>query len=170
MKESQTAWHICVGGLLINLLLLGAAFFFYYVIIQPTFITVATATNDLVFLEQRVTSLWSAERVLEKRKNDLEQLNVAFLDLEDAVPFITLLESVAKTSGVKITINAPSFQHSESTGSAEFSLSATGNFSSVIMFIQRIELLPYFTDVSTLTLTSKTGEVEAHIQLMVLTL
>src|SRR3989344_507664 len=149
MTEKQTLWRVLIGGLIGNLFLIGTGFSFYFFFIQPTFVSLANASRELALLEKRETFLQASEREIKQRSNDLGTLNAAFLDLENAVPFVTLLEAIAARSGVTISIQANS---------------------TIDPAAKQAELIPYFTDITSLTISTKNSQIQATMLLTVLTL
>ena len=159
-----------IGGLAGNLLLVGIGCSFYFFFIQPTFTSLINTSNELALLEKRKIFLREAAHEIKQRSDDLNALDAAFLHLEDAVPFVTLLETIAAQNNVTISIQADSISNSTATKQAEFNLTITGTLAHVMQFIKQIESLPYFTDISSLTLSTKNTQVEAIINLSVLAL
>ena len=91
MIEKQTLQRVLIGGIIVNVLLVSVGVLFYFFLIQPTFTSFANTSKELVLLEERETFLRDSVREIEQRSNDLSTLNAAFLNLENAVPFVTLL-------------------------------------------------------------------------------
>src|SRR3989344_4542017 len=151
MTEKQTLWSVIVGGFIGNLLLVGVGFSFYFFFIQPAFTSFADASKELAFLEERETFLRASEREMEELGNDLGTLNAAFLNLENAVPLVTLLETQAAESNVSISIQTNSTADSVAAKQAEFTITVTGTLAEIMQFIKKIELLPYFTDIPSLS-------------------
>ncbi|OGZ44251.1 MAG: hypothetical protein A3J55_01615 [Candidatus Ryanbacteria bacterium RIFCSPHIGHO2_02_FULL_45_17b] len=169
MTEKQTLWRVLIGGLIGNLFLIGTGFSFYFFFIQPTFVSLANASRELALLEKRETFLQASEREIKQRSNDLGTLNAAFLDLENAVPFVTLLEAIAARSGVTISIQANS-TIDPAAKQAEFNITALGTLAQIMQFIKQAELIPYFTDITSLTISTKNSQIQATMLLTVLTL
>lgn len=169
MTEKQTLWRILIGGLVGNLFLVGVGFSFYFFFIQPAFTSLADASKKLALLEKRETFLQTSEREIRQRSNDLSTLNAAFLNLENAVPFVTLLETIAARSGVTISIQTNSTTDSDAK-QAEFNITAVGTLAQVMQFIKQVEAIPYFTDITSLTISTKNTQIQATMILTALTL
>ncbi|TSC72957.1 MAG: hypothetical protein G01um101470_234 [Parcubacteria group bacterium Gr01-1014_70] len=169
MAEKKSLQHVLIGGALVNLLLLTAGIYFYAYFIKPASTALNKSHSELALLEKRVTSFGSSERELDRRSADLTKLDAAFLNLDDAVSFVTQLESIARESGVTILLKAASLDAAV-TKRSEFDILITGNIAGMLHFVEQVELLPYFTDISSLTISSKTGQIQASMKLSVLTL
>lgn len=169
MMEKQTLWRIIIGGFIGNLLLVAVGFSFYFFFIQPTFTSFANASKELVYLEERETFLRSSENEIEKRNNDLGTLNAAFLNLENAIPFVTFLETIAAESGVTIFIQADSTTDATNK-EAKFNITAVGTFTQVMQFIKQVELIPYFADIPSLNISVRNTQIQTTMRLVLLTL
>ncbi len=170
MKEKQALLRVIAGGFIGNLFLLGAWFSVYFFFIKPTSFSLADTTKKLEYLEKRETFLRDSEHEIEKRGNDLSALNAAFLNLENAVPFVTLLETTAAKNGVTISIQANSIADPAAAKQAKFTVTATGSLAQLMQFIKQTELMPYFANISSLEISAKNERAQAIMRLSVLTL
>lgn len=169
MKEKRALWRVLIGGFVGNLFLVSVGFLFYFFLIQPTFTSLADASKELALLEKHETFLQASEREIKQRNNDLSTLNAAFLNLENAVPFVTLLETIATQSGVTISIQANSAIDLV-VKQAEFNITAVGTLAQIMQFIKQVELIPYFTHIPSLTISTKNSQIQATMFLTILTL
>jgi len=170
MIEKQTLQRVLIGGIIVNVLLVSVGVLFYFFLIQPTFISFANTSKGLVLLEERETFLQNSAREIEQRSNDLSTLNAAFLNLENAVPFVTLLETIAAESGVSISLQTAKASDPALTKQAEFTISLVGTLAAITQFIKQIELVPYFTDISSLHMSVRDTRVQATLNITVLAL
>lgn len=165
MSEKQKFLRILLLGLGGNLLLAGIAVSFHVFFIRPSYTELKNAKQTLVTLEKKESSLWSLAREVETRNNDIDRLDAAFLNKDNIVAFVTLLETVAKNSGTTITINAATINDS-----ASFTISLIGSLQSIVQFVTLVENMPYFTEISSLTISTQSGQPSAKLMLEVLAL
>ena len=170
MTEKQTLWRVIIGGFIGNLFLIGVGCSFYFFFIQPTFTSFANTSKELAFLNERETFLRFSEHELDQRGKDLDTLNAAFFNLENALPFITLLETTAAKTGVTISVQANTSIDSLTAKQAEFNITAVGSLASVMQFIKQLELMPYFTDITSLNISLRNTQIQSIMRLTVLTL
>ena len=164
----QTVLRVLIGGLVLNVLLAGIGFSFYFFFIRPMSDTFINTSREIAQLKERETSLQASKQEVEQRNNDLAKLDAAFLNLENAVPFITFIESVAAQSNVTVSIQTA--KSPAETKKAEFQISAAGTLSDSMHFIRQMELLPYFTEITSVNITTKGTQVGATLQVTALTL
>jgi len=170
MIEKQTLQRVLIGGIIVNVLLVSVGVSFYFFLIQPTFTSFANTSKELVLLEERETFLQNSAREIEQRSNDLSTLNAAFLNLENAVPFVTLLETIAAESEVSISLQTAKASDPALAKQAEFTISLVGTLAAITQFIKQIELVPYFTDISSLHMSVRDTRVQATLNITVLAL
>lgn len=169
MNTPRSLPRTTIIGSAANLLLAGAAFAFYYVLIRPLSVSFINNTREVALLEERENTLLSTAREIEQRQNDLATLDAALLDLDNAVPFITVLEQVAREAGVSITLQTAPAKNTTDTQKTEFTISVAGTLARCMAFISKIELLPYFSDITSLNISTKEGAVQATLRLSILT-
>lgn len=165
MSEKQKFLRILLLGLSSNLLLAGIAISFYTFFIRPSYTELKNAEQTLATLEKNKSSLRSLAREIEARSSDRDRLDAAFLNTNNVVAFVTLLEIVAKNSGTAITINTATI-----ADSASFTISLIGSLKSIVQFVTLVENMPYFTEISSLTISTQSGQPSANLALEVLTL
>lgn len=170
MKEKRTLRRVLLGGLTLNLFLLGVAVSFYYVLIQPTFTNFISTSREIASLEEYNASIRSSAEEIEQRNNELATLKTAFLNLDNAVPFITLLDTIAAESGVTISIKTASTGDPAGTKQEEFNISVLGTLANIMQFTKRVELMPYFADISSVTISPIGNRIQSIMRLTVLTL
>lgn len=170
MKEKRTLLYLTLGGFISNLFLVGAGFSFYFFFIQPTFTSYTDTSKELATLEARDAFLRTSEREMEQISGNLATLDAAFLNLENAIPFVTLLETIATKSNVVITIQAEPTIDSSTNHQAEFSVTAVGTLAQIMQFIKQMELIPYFTDITSLNISTKNTQVQATMRMVILTI
>lgn len=170
MIEKRTLQYVLIGGIIVNVLLVGVWISFYFVLIQPTYTSFANTSKELALLEKRETFLRDSTREIEQRSNDLRTLNAAFLNLENAVPFVTLLETIAAESGVSVSLQTTKSSDPALAKQAEFSISLVGTLAAITQFIKQIELVPYFADISSLHMSVRDTRVQATLHITALAL
>lgn len=159
-----------MGGLVVNLLLAGTAVSFYYFLIQPTLANFINTSREIASLEEREAAIRSSAKEIEQRDNDIATLKTAFLNLDNAVPFIARLETIAQESGVSISIKTASTGSSATAKQEEFSISVSGTFAGIMQFIKRVERIPYFMNISSVTITPNGNRIQSIMRITVLTL
>lgn len=170
MTEKQTVLRVLIAGSILNLLLVSAAMSFYIFLIRPAAAAFSNATRELTLLEEQETSLWTSAREVEQRNTDLDTLETAFLNLDDVVSFVALLETIAAESDVTISIDALAAGNPAITKRAEFRITTVGTLTNILRFIKRAELMPYFIQISSVNLATKGNQVQAVLHLEVLVL
>lgn len=170
MTEKQSFWSVLIGGFIGNLCLVGIGVSCYFFFIQPTFASLTNTNNELALLEKREAILQTADREIKQRADDLRAINAAFLNLENAVPFVTLLETMAAEHNVTISIKTDSPASSATVEQVEFNITITGTFAHTMRFIKQAESIPYFSDIASIHISTKNNQVEALLRLLVLTL
>lgn len=164
--------RVMAGGLTTNTLLFGLGIAFHLVMIQPLHTNLATMQQVLADLEKRETSIRGINKEVEQRRADLARLDAAFLNPKEATPFVTLLEAIARQSNVSLSIKSAVIDTDiKQLKQGMFDMTVGGPFANITAFIIQAENIPYFTDISTLTISSVSGEqLQAQLQIRVLTL
>ncbi|TSC79303.1 MAG: hypothetical protein G01um101429_538 [Parcubacteria group bacterium Gr01-1014_29] len=173
MNEKQKFLRILLLGLGSNLLLAGIAISFHVFFIRPSYRGLKNAEQTLATLEKKESSLRSLAREVNTRSNDINRLDAAFLHTDNIVVFVTLLETIAKSSGTTITINTATINNSDQGLEAQkssFTISLIGSLQSIVQFVTLVENVPYFTEISSLTISTQSGQPSATLALEVLTL
>lgn len=170
MTEKQKFLRVCAGGFVLELILIGSAFSFHIFLIRPAHTNFSETKQTLSQLDQKESSLRSSLQEVEQRSNDFAILDAAFFNPDDAVPFITLLESMASRSGITLTIRAATDAGAINKKQAYFDLSIVGPLANSVKFLELLEHMPYFTDISSLTFSFQGGELRTQLRLTVLTL
>jgi len=169
----QSAIYIYVVGFALAVLILIVLF------IYPTLRDVkATSRNlfnqkeQLMALEQESIEFERFKRQYSAYESNFKTIDRLFIDQQNPVDFIKFLETMAFDSDVFLKIDfLPSFEAKTSTG-ALFRLSAKGDFTNVVQFLQKIDFGPYFVDIKEVIIQrlihseqSTKREVEADISL-----
>lgn len=170
MTEKQTLLYVILGGLVINLLLAGTAVSFYYFLIQPMLANFINTSGEIASLEERETTIRSSTKEIEQRGNDIVTLKAAFLNLDNAVPFITRLETIARESSVSISIKTASTGSSAIAKQEEFNISVSGTFAGIMQFTKRVERMPYFMNISSMTIIPSGNRIQSIMRITILTL
>jgi hypothetical protein len=171
MSEKKKFLRILIGGLVINLLLMVIAGSFHLFFIRPTHTELSEAKKTLASLEKKEVTIFSLGQEVQKRSDDIQRLDDSFLNPGDVISLVTLLESVAARSNTVLTIRAASIDEVELIEKkSTFDILVTGTFTNIITFITFAENLPYFTDISSLIISTQGNELRAQLQLTVLTL
>lgn len=130
--------------------------------IFPTYSEVAQKSRELVSqknnrlaLESQFSEAKKFKLKYDEYKPNLEKIDGLFVDSENPVGFIEFLEETAEGFGLKLQISAPLFSEKESSNSASFQLSATGNFSGLLNFIQKLEFGPYLINLQNLDIKNR---------------
>jgi Tfp pilus assembly protein PilO len=171
MNINRALLGIFVGGLIGNLLLFGVGSAFHIFFIRPAHENFKQAKHTLANLKEQDSSLRAIAREVEQRNDDMQRLNQAFLDPDNIVSFVTLLETMALNSNVSLTIVSADVNADKTkiTGSV-FTLSITGSLNNIMQFVTLAENLPYFTEIASFTTFYKGDALTAQIQIEALTL
>ncbi|GEM_PF-4001386 len=171
MNGKRVFYRTFIGGIAVNLLLLGGGVSFHLFFIKPTYENFARQNQTIAELEQRQTSLGTLSNEVRQRSTDIARLQEAFLNSQDVISFVTLLETMADRSGVALIIKSANVETEANLKKlSEFEMSLAGPAANILQFVTLAENMPYFTDISSLTITSQGGQPQAQVRLHVLTL
>lgn len=170
MTEKQKFLRVFIGGFLFNGILIAGGVSFHLFFIRPAYATYRETNQNFAALEEQESSLQSSRQEVERRRDDFATLDAAFLNLDNAVAFVTLLESIASRSGVSLTIKSVTDTTAEIKKQAHFDLTVMGPFANSIAFLELVEHVPYFANISSLTISSQGGLLRTQLRLTVLTL
>ena len=172
MNDKRKFLRIVLGGIIANVFFAGIVVSFYAFFIKPSYEKLKAAKEEFASLEQKQSTLWTLEREIESRKNDLDRFDTAFLNADKAVSFVSLLEHMANVSSTVLTISTASLNEKEkdAPGHSSFTILIRGSIPGLMQFITMAENMPYFTEITALSISAQGGQPSANIQLEVKTL
>ncbi len=173
MKKNNTLTRVLIGGLAANLLLILAGALFYFFMIYPLHTDVARARQSLSDLQKKEASLDTAGRELEERREDFMRVDNAFLNPEEVISFVTLLEATARKHKVSLSKTASINTDPKAPKHGVFTMTTAGSFANIMPFLTAMEHLPYFTDITQLSITGtgqESGQLQMELHVQILTL
>ncbi|MBI2097504.1 MAG: hypothetical protein HYT46_01015 [Candidatus Vogelbacteria bacterium] len=123
---------------MLNALLLAGSLFFVYLIRRDAETAIGVRTEQ--YLAARAgADLVNWQQALTANQSELAKVRSAFVSRESLIQFIEELETVARESGVDLTLDEPVIE----SNSLTLSMKAVGSFAKVYRWLERLENLPY---------------------------
>ncbi len=143
ISEKRKFWSVLTFVIILNAgFLYGVAGKLFFEIADLR-ATVRDTQAEIVKLDKERGRFAAVEKALAKESDILERIERMTVDLSSPLPFIELLERLAKEKGVAMKFVALEVDSSESTKVQKFRLIAEGPYANVFQYFQVIELVPY---------------------------
>ncbi|PLX28000.1 hypothetical protein C0583_02070 [Candidatus Parcubacteria bacterium] len=153
------------------IIFLVALFAFVYLLIIPQIekikekrVTIANTKIEINKNTQEEENLSTQKSKLESIEDQLEQLDKVFINRNKELEFITTLEGVAAKNNVEQNIDLKAFTNNTKEGyvSIPLNITVSGNYYNVISYIQNIESLSYYFNITNLSLNTNSSQVESY--------
>ena len=160
--KNQSASHILIISIVLLLLLLGG-YVFLYMQVNKNNKSATKLSADLSYEVSRGSRIQSLEELVRGIESERELLASQLLKNEDVVSFITMIEALGQYTPATIEISTVS----DPTRVLTIKVSVEGQWNEVQHVLQMLEVLPYSTMITDLTLTSKNslGEWNASVEI-----
>ncbi len=129
-----------------------------------------SAKNDIANFDVQFSEIENFKNNYENYKINLEKIDQLFINPANPVDFIKFLEDVALKNEIDLQIAMPPITTSEIQSTENFiifRLSLKGNFSDILLFINKIEFGPYLIQVKDLTIQNQEDKKTATINIKV---
>lgn len=116
--------------------------------------------SKFLTLSAQIDDLREFDVLYKDRGEMMKQIDDLFIDSEVPVDFINFLEKTGNQSGVSVDI-APFSVGKNSKGSwpfLNFQVTVSGSFSSLLIFLEKIENSPYLIEIQNLTISQSVEE------------
>ncbi|MBI2100431.1 MAG: hypothetical protein HYT47_00170 [Candidatus Vogelbacteria bacterium] len=123
---------------LMNVLVLAGGLGLVYLIRRDAEVFIS-ARADQYFTARAKADLTNWQQGLAANEPNLVKVRSAFISRESLIQFIEGLETVARESGVDLTLGEPVIE----SNSLTLSMKAVGSFAKVYRWLERLENLPY---------------------------
>lgn len=136
-------------------------------IIIPSYREIRVINEQVLEERLRLEKLYTQGQLQKVAQQNYEQIKnkVGFLDAlmlpeREELAYITAVESVAQAAGVRLALaigdakRVPDQRFSE----LSFTLTAEGDWEALVRFVERLEALPYYTNISEMATSVRAGE------------
>ncbi len=139
-----------IGALLITSVLIGLVIIVRLLIYQKVD-SLETLATSLATKKQQEISLANIQQQYKQTAGEREKLNSFTLKSDQIVLLIELLESIAKKSGVAMTL-----EHVGGNEGTVFILKGSGSFSAIYQLVSLVEAIPYpvFIEAGTMSVST----------------
>jgi hypothetical protein len=144
MRTAERTFWITVAVVTAIALTAAGAGVMSVLYVQRTWGNLALARYHFDALGRKRGQILDATRVAERLAPEIGRIGESFVDQEGILPLVEALEDLGRRSGVEMEKQIGSDRGGKVD---EFSLSATGSFSNVMGFFERLESLPYLVNI-----------------------
>lgn len=132
-------------------------------IVIPSISEIRLIKNQVNEERERLEKLYTKGQIrryvqknFENIKNDAEFLDNVILKENQELEYITSIESLAEKNNISITMTTgePQKKSEQSFSELEFIFSVSGSWKNIIKWIEDVELLPYYTNMSEISITT----------------
>ncbi len=141
--------------LAVSLTALGSLFVFFYVKITDNNKKAEQSLETWAKEEHRREDIKSLNRLLEKIKDDRQELDTHFAKGSDVVPFLDTLEKLAPEAGAKAEVSSVDTKANNS--GLIVGLKVSGSFEAIYKFLMLLENSPYELNFLAMDIHSVTG-------------
>jgi len=136
-------------------------------IIYPAIREIQTINHQVMDERERLERLYVRGQLLKNVRNDFQsiQKDVGFLDEillkeNQELQYIAALERLADEFEVelKITVGDATVRPQQPYSELEFTFQITGYWPDMLAWVERVEALPYYTNVNAITITARQDE------------
>lgn len=156
-NKKTIIWLGATGAVLIAILVL---------LIMPFLQDISGLSKDhydkrvkLAILKQQSSNIAAMKSDYSKIQNDIEKISQVFIPKKDTLQFITTLENIAAQNNVTQIIQVEGInisdleQGTKEVKSLPIQLTLTGDFNSIVQYLNQLEALTYYINFNKLDLT-----------------
>lgn len=143
---------LAIVGMVIGPLVLG---------IEDIGTSIKEQDQNMLVLDERIAKAKEFRSFRAENEEDLAKLEKSLVKAEMPLDFINFLEDVSRECQVISSFSPIASPKAEKDGlpSISFQVVITGNFSSAMKFLKKIESGPYFIEIGNLTIKNEQGDV-----------
>lgn len=153
MRRLSSTWGLFFGALFVALLSVGTLVFLYAQSLGARH-DIAAVEEEIVLAKRREALNHSVRAVLASSAGERAELQSYFLTEDGAVPFIEMMEGLAKRTSVSLDIESvtESPVSEASLESVRMVLRARGGWNNIVHFLALSDAIPYLHTVSDFSL------------------
>jgi|GEM_PF-3418340 Tfp pilus assembly protein PilO len=125
----------------------------YYVKIQDTNNQIYEQRVQLAILEQQRLNVEQTHQDYNKIKKDLDTIQLAFINTDDMLKFISGLEQIAAKNSIEQNINLSTSTNNLINNKLPFVLNLRGSWKNILAYISDLEALDTYILIDTLSYT-----------------